>query len=183
MRKRVLNITFLGTVFVCAVLIFSCGSSTTNTGSSFDPSKSILDDNEVTGWTEKVTAIHPDGIETFTPDTVESGYINGGAIPFKDRGMVAVYVDLFGNGALEILIEVWDMGNATNAESIYDYIIPTLSGTKTDKSVGDEGTLVEGATVYELAFRWGKYFIRIQSSDKDSSYPSHMEAMAAAITG
>jgi hypothetical protein len=126
-------------------------------------------DNEISGWTKSsATQIAENESQLFD-------LINGDAPQYTDRGFVKCVFQTYSgdiSGPVDLKLRIFDMGNRTNAEDIYDYRGTGSEIPWTDNNAGDEARYELHSFItsyYILDFRHDKFYIWIEINDGSST--------------
>lgn len=154
---------FIGVVCLL-ISIFTFGQDASDISKLFPP------DNTFEGWTLK------DSIEVFSGDDLFY-YINGGADIYLEYGFVQVaHCNYLDSTAAKIHLEIYEMVDNNAAYGIFTM---NSSGKGNKISLGEAGFLYE----YYLHYYIGNYYIRCNSSKKETQMIEAMQFIAAFPAG
>ena len=106
--------------------------------------------------------------------------INGEDMVYLDRGCLGLAWGAYVSKAdeqMSVRISIYDMADAANARSIYEYVRGPLGADLEAVDIGDEAYTVLGS----LFFRSGWYYVKLQGSADDPAVSSACKIMATEI--
>jgi hypothetical protein len=143
---------------VIGLLLVSCRISQ-NAGAAADPADLLPIDNDISGFLKKgSTSVMTDQQSIFNA-------IDGEAQRYIDYGFQEGVKQLYSNGSVDIDVQIFNQGNPTNAQAIYDRFMPTSpEPINTPKAnVVIENALPSG---YMLQYACSSIFMRITTTEK-----------------
>ncbi len=121
----------------------------------------------------------PDGWVVSGEPMVFSGgalfeHINGGADRYHELGFVDLIVQSYTSGDDEVQVEIYDMGSAEGAATIFSEV---MAGLETDTAFGDAST----HDSYQIAFHRGQFYVSVLAFSEGDGVEQAMQALARAV--
>ena len=121
----------------------------------------------------------PDGwSRSGSPGLYEGGalfdYINGGADAYYNRGFERLAAQLYSKDALEVQLEIYDMGSPEGASAIFE---ENTSGMDTTTDFGESSTRDE----YQISFHRGRHYVSVLAFSSSGETEAAMTAIAQSV--
>ena len=101
-------------------------------------------------------------------------HINGGADRYHELGFVDLVVQSYLAGDEEIQLEIYDMGSADGAATIFSEV---MEGVETGKDFGQASTRDD----YQIAFHEGRYYVSVLAFTDGEGVAEGMAALAKSV--
>jgi hypothetical protein len=147
-------------IFFAAVIVVepSC-RFTSPTGAAADPADMLPLDNDISGFLKKGSA------SIMTDQQTIFNAIDGEAQRYIDYGFMEGVNQLYSNGSVDIDVQVFNQGNNTNAQDLYNYFYPTSS-----QSIAEPGAdvVIDNSlpTGYQILYARQNIFMRVTTTEK-----------------
>ena len=148
----------LGPAVVACMLMVSCRVSQ-NASAAADPADLLPVDNDISGFLKKgSTAVMTDQQSIFSA-------IDGEAQRYIDYGFIEGVKQLYSNGSVDIDIQLFNQGDATNAQNLFERFYPTSPELISQKNpiVVIDHSLPNG---YQILYTKGSMLLRISTTEK-----------------
>jgi hypothetical protein len=155
--SRVKNILLVAGVAI-GLLSASCRISS-NPGSAADPADLLPVDNDISGFTKKgSTSVMTDQQSIFNA-------IDGEAQRYIDYGFIEGVKQLYSNGSVDIDVQLFNQGDETNAQSLFERFYPTSPELISEKNpiVVIDHSLSTG---YQILYTKQSILLRISTTEK-----------------
>jgi hypothetical protein len=132
---------------------------TQNASAAADPADLLPVDNDISAFLKKgSTAVMTDQQSIFSA-------IDGEAQRYIDYGFIEGVKQLYSNGSVDIDVQIFNQGNATNAQSIFDRFYPSSPELISEKNpeVVVKHELPNG---YEILYTKQSILLRITTTEK-----------------
>ncbi|HOX44382.1 MAG TPA: hypothetical protein PK668_12335 [Myxococcota bacterium] len=154
------------TLAILAVVLLACPFAACGGGGGgeADPVESYVPTSgEVSGWTEDTAAANNGaaGAEVCREAVGIPDFIDGAIDPFVDTGAwVAVAWEFYTNGTNTLELRLYEMGNASACQEVYDYLATHPEGVAWQAaSLGDAGRTADQGPYWKTHARKGNYFV------------------------
>jgi hypothetical protein len=160
-RARACFLSWAGLCAVCIAVLsvpLAC-RFTSPTGAAADPADMLPLDNDISGFLKKgSTSVMTDQQTIFNA-------IDGEAQRYIDYGFMEGVNQLYSNGAVDIDVQIFNQGTATNAQDLYNYFFPTSSQPidEPGANVVINHGLPNG---YEILYARQNIFMRVTTTEK-----------------
>ena len=141
-----------------AALLCQCRISK-DPGAGADPQDYLPLDNDISGYVKKGSA------STMTDQQSIFNAIDGAAQSYINYGFQEGVVQLYSNGSVDINVEIFNQGTQPNAQSLFNYFMPTSTEFL---SLSNPAVVVDlsQATSYTIQYTKQSIFMRITTTEK-----------------
>jgi hypothetical protein len=161
-RARACFLSWAGLCAVC-IAVLSVPSAcrfTSPTGAAADPADMLPLDNDISGFLKKgSTSVMTDQQTIFNA-------IDGEAQRYIDYGFMEGVNQLYSNSAVDIDVQIFNQGNATNAQDLYTYFASSISPQPLN-APGAEAVIDNSLpTGYQILYTRQNIFMRVTTTEK-----------------
>jgi hypothetical protein len=179
------------TLAILAVVLLACPFAACGGGGNDnpDPVESYVPiSGEVGGWLEDTGAANNGaaGAEVCRQATGIPDFIDGAIDPFVDTGAwVAVAWEFYINGTITLELRLYEMGNATACQEVYDYLATHPEGVAWESvTLGQAGRTADQGPYWKTHARKGNYFIETFTFPGDAdTRPAALDFAGAVLAG